>query len=68
MTMYKLCQLLNAELARRGSEKRVREQMLYNYKTKGLIKTVDGKCSDQAAAEFITKYADKHAPVAAASK
>jgi hypothetical protein len=62
-TMYALAKLVNKELAARGSDKRVREQMLYTYRAKGLIKTQDGKVSDTVAAAFVAKYCDKHAPI-----
>lgn len=62
MTGYKMSVLVNDELKERGL-KEIPPQMIYNYISKGYIKSelVDGKrvVTDEAAAEWCSKYIDK---------
>ena len=59
LTMYSLVQALNVVMDAHGLAK-VREQQLYNYRTKGVIKNlVDGKATPKGAVEFITKFVTK---------
>ena len=59
LTMYSLVQALNVVCAAHGLAP-VREQQLYNYRTKGVIKNlVEGRATPQGAVEFITRHVTK---------
>ena len=60
LTPYQLTKVLNIVGSRHGL-KTVREQMMYNYRTKGLLgkDLVDGKVPSQSAINFVTKFVEK---------